>query len=194
MRAMLFIAGALLAASAARAEARRSAPTGRPRRNAVCTVPVGQWQLESGGRRLVAAGTRRRRNRDAFARRLICLKYGLGERSDLQIGFTPYVRVEASGGEHSSGVGDVTVRYKQRLTERDAPVQLALIPFVKLPTAKRGIGNGKVEGGLAVPVSFGMGRSRRRSARKSICSPTATAWPAYCAGQSGQCRGRWRRG
>jgi hypothetical protein len=36
-------------------------------------------------------------------------------------------------------------------------VQLALIPFVKLPTAKRGIGNRKVEGGLAVPVSFGLG-------------------------------------
>jgi len=43
------------------------------------------------------------------------------------------------------------------MTSDNAPVQLALIPFVKLPTAKRGIGNRKVEGGLAVPVSFGLG-------------------------------------
>ena len=35
-------------------------------------------------------------------------------------------------------------------------MQVAVIPFVKLPTAKTGIGNGKVEGGLAVPISFAL--------------------------------------
>ena len=32
-----------------------------------------------------------------------------------------------------------------------------LIPFVKLPTADGDIGNGKVEGGLAVPISIATG-------------------------------------
>ena len=32
-----------------------------------------------------------------------------------------------------------------------------MIPFVKLPTAKHSIGNGKVEGGLAVPISISTG-------------------------------------
>jgi hypothetical protein len=66
------------------------------------------------------------------------------------------VRIK-SGGEAISGFGDVVVRYKQRLSGDQAPVQVAVIPFVKLPTARRGIGNRKIEGGLAVPVSFAVG-------------------------------------
>ena len=53
-----------------------------------------------------------------------------------------------------SGIGDLTVRYKHRLTADGAPIQIAFIPFVKLPTAKHGIGNGKVEGGLAFPINI----------------------------------------
>ncbi len=78
-------------------------------------------------------------------------KLGLTDRSDLQIGFTPHLRltVEQDGvREHDSGFGDVTVRYKHRLTNDGAPVQAGVIPFVKLPTAPNILGNGKVEGGL----------------------------------------------
>lgn len=145
----------LLAAAAAAAEA--PICTDRPAKaNAVCTVPVGRFQLES------AAIDWSRTESEGVTSKALSLgssfiKYGVSDRSDLQLGFTPYVRVESDGAA-KSGFGDVTVRYKQRLTGDNAPVQLALIPFVKLPTAKRGIGNGKVEGGLAVPVSFGIGK------------------------------------
>jgi len=130
--------------------------TDRPAKaNAVCTVPDGRFQLESS-----AAQWSRTASGGATAKALslgsTVIKYGVSGSSDLQVGFVPYVRVKADGAA-MSGFGDVTVRYKQRLTTDDAPVQLALIPFVKLPTAKRGIGNGKVEGGMAAPVSFGLG-------------------------------------
>jgi hypothetical protein len=46
-------------------------------------------------------------------------------------------------------LGDSAAALKYRLTKESAPVQLALRPFVKIPTAPRSIGNGKVEGGLA---------------------------------------------
>ena len=85
------------------------------------------------------------------------LKLGLSDRSDLQIGFVPFVEAtsrQAGLRTRASGVGDLTIRYKHRLTASDAPVQLALIPFVKLPTASRGLGNGRVEGGLAAAVSL----------------------------------------
>ena len=64
-----------------------------------------------------------------------------------------------SGGttDRVSGIGDVTVRYKRRLTGDSSPVQVALIPFIKLPIAKRGIGNRRVEGGLALPISITTG-------------------------------------
>ena len=35
-------------------------------------------------------------------------------------------------------------------------MQIAAIPFVKLPTAADGLGNGRVEGGVAVPISFAL--------------------------------------
>jgi hypothetical protein len=36
------------------------------------------------------------------------------------------------------------------MTNASAPVQVAFRPFVKIPTAKRSLGNGKVEGGIAL--------------------------------------------
>jgi hypothetical protein len=51
-------------------------------------------------------------------------------------------------------MGDVLVRYKHRLTREETSVSVAVIPFVKLPTASTGLGNGEVEGGLAVPIAF----------------------------------------
>jgi len=146
---------ALVLAAAAAAEP--PICTDRPTKaNAVCTVPAGRFQIESslldwsltrsGGTRtsVLSAGPS-------------VLKYGLSDRSDLQVGLPAYQRVKlksADDTDSTSGFGDVTVRLKQRLTRDQAAVQVALIPFVKLPTAKRGIGNRRVEGGLAVPVSF----------------------------------------
>jgi hypothetical protein len=127
--------------------------------NAVCTVPAGKWQLESsvaGWGRIEDGGDWA----DVWTIGSSFLKLGLTDRSDLEIGVTPFVHVESkvSGNKSSvSGFGDVTVRYKHRLTDEGSKVQVAAIPFVKLPTADRDIGNGKVEGGLAVPMSMAVG-------------------------------------
>jgi hypothetical protein len=157
-----FLAAALLAGlSPAAAEGETPICTDRPTKaNAVCTVPAGDWQLESsaaGWARTEAAGSDTR----VLTLGSSVIKYGVSDRSDLQIGFTPHVRAETrSGGFKStaSGPGDLTVRYKHRLSaDDDAPVQFGLIPFVKLPTAEDGIGNGKVEGGIAAPISIATG-------------------------------------
>jgi len=124
--------------------------------NAVCTVPVGKFQLETGAVDWTLAKSAGVRT-ELLAVGASVLKLGVSDTSDLQVGFVPYVQltVKQSGTRSRvSGIGDVTVRYKQRLTGNDARVQVAAIPFVKLPTAARGLGNTKVEGGLAVAVSF----------------------------------------
>jgi hypothetical protein len=126
--------------------------TDRPTKaNAVCTVPAGMLQLESS-----AFGWGRHRDggmtMDTYSAGSTVFKYGLTPRSDLQIAVVPYLRIESDGDE-ISGFGDVTFRYKHSVTGDDSTVQVALIPFAKVPTAKRGIGNGKLEGGLAVPFS-----------------------------------------
>lgn len=156
---MRWLAAAALAVLSVPAQAEEPICTDRPTKaNTVCTVPAGKAQLESS-----AAGWTLTRHEDARTELLVIaptvLKIGLSDRSDLQIGFTPYAELtvrDAGSRNRASGFGDVLVRYKHRLTAGAAPVQVAAIPFVKLPTAAKGLGNDKVEGGLAVPVSFAL--------------------------------------
>ena len=152
---------AALALVLAAAAAAGAAPicTDRPAKaNAVCTVPAGRLQLETSlaGWSLTRAGGART---EVLTMGASSLKVGLSARSDLQLGFTPFARIavrEGGARTRASGFGDLVVRYKHRLTADQAPVQLAAIPFVKLPTAASGLGNGEVEGGLALPLSFAL--------------------------------------
>lgn len=160
MKPIRIVAALMLAAPTAAFAEETPICTDRPTKaNAVCTVPVGKWQLESAGAswsKIETGGVETK----VLTLGASVLKLGLSDRSDLQIGFSPYVHAETrAGGIKStvSGIGDLTVRYKHRLTGDDAPVQVGLIPFVKLPTADNDIGNGKVEGGLAVPISISTG-------------------------------------
>lgn len=162
MRQVQLGAAALVFAASAPALAAEQSPicTDRPTKaNATCTVPVGSFQLETtpgGWTRTDAAGSRT----DVLQIGSSLLKLGLSNRSDMQVGFSPFVRVQTRAGQKTSavsGFGDVIVRYKHRVTGEASHVQVAVIPFVKLPTARRGVGNGKSEGGVALPVSMAVG-------------------------------------
>ena len=149
------IAALLLAVASAEPPICTDRPT---KANATCTVPAGRWQIEGsavGWSRTDVDGART----DALFLGASTIKVGLDERTDLQVAVAPFVDVSTrTGGVHErrSGVGDTVVRMKHRLTSEDAAAQVAVIPFVKLPTARRGIGNGRVEGGLAMPISFSL--------------------------------------
>ena len=131
--------------------------TDRPTKsNAVCTVPAGKIQVE-------ADLPNWTRNDDAGVRTDVVLyanpfvKLGLGADTDVEVNWAPYatVRVRAGGTvDKLSGVGDVYVRLKQRFTDPSKPLQIGIIPFVKAPTARRGIGNREWEGGVALPISY----------------------------------------
>jgi len=152
------IAAMLLAAAAASGEPPICAD--RPSKaNGTCTVPEGHIQLETG----LIDWTR---DRSGDVRTDLVLwggsfvKYGLGGSADIELGFTPLetlsVRSDA-GHDSENGFGDAVVRWKQRLTDDKSPLQAAVIPFIKLPTAPHDLGNGKVEAGITVPLSAEIG-------------------------------------
>jgi hypothetical protein len=90
------------------------------------------------------------------------LKYGLTDRSDVEVAVTPWQRLTSrTGGARQSwsGFGDLVASYKQGLTAGDAPMQLAVLASVKIPTAKRPLGNGKWEAGLLMPVLYSIGKT-----------------------------------
>jgi hypothetical protein len=122
--------------------------------NPTCTVPAGSWQIETG---LVdwdtdrAAGIRT----EDLALGQTAFKFGLTSRSHLELDITPFTQTSIHGAgisDRVSGFGDLGVAFKARLTGKAAPVQVALYPFVKIPTASHALDNGKVEGGTALLV------------------------------------------
>jgi hypothetical protein len=88
------------------------------------------------------------------------LKVGLLNNMDFQLVLAPYRRVrtknESTGAvEYQSGFGDITPRVKVNLVGNDGGfLALALIPFVKFPTAQEHLGNGAYEGGVGIPCGF----------------------------------------
>jgi hypothetical protein len=52
-------------------------------------------------------------------------------------------------------LGDTFARLKINVVGDDqGAVAVALLPYIKLPTAQSGLGNGKLEGGLILPISL----------------------------------------
>jgi hypothetical protein len=117
-----------------------------------CTVPAGHWQVETG----LADWTLQKGGGERDTLVVLgetTVKFGLTERSDIAVDVTPWQRAK-SGVDRASGFGDVTISYKHRLTAPDAAVEVAVLPFVKAPTAKHSLGNGKWEGGLLIPIGY----------------------------------------
>lgn len=133
--------------------------TDRPTKsNAVCTVPAGMIQIESdlpNWTRNTDAGTRT----DVLLYANPYVKLGLGPDTDVEANIAPYVDIRTHTGstvDHARGVGDLYIRLKQRFTDPSRPLQVGIIPFVKAPVAKRGIGNREWEGGVALPVQYSL--------------------------------------
>jgi hypothetical protein len=156
--ALAMASQAALAEEDAPATADNTICTDRPTNgNYACTVPKGMIQIEAD-----AIGWVRDRNASqqtdivTFAGTVV--KYGLTDSSDVQVSWAPYASARTRNAQGQvitqDGPGDVTVLFKQRMTGADDSLQFAIFPFVKLPTAGSGIGNGKVEGGVAVPINY----------------------------------------
>jgi hypothetical protein len=86
------------------------------------------------------------------------LKLGLTNMIDAELQITPYESMQTKTAQDTvrlSGLGDTYARLKVNLLGDDGgDIAVALLPYVKLPTARLGLGNGKVEGGMNLPVSI----------------------------------------
>ena len=122
-----------------------------------CTVPPGHWQIETG----IADWTLQKGGGERDTALLLgetTVKHAVTDRGDIEVDVTPWQRV-TSTGVGARGIGDLNLIYKQRLTAEQAPVQVSALPFVKAPTAKRALGNGKWETGLLIPLGWSIRKS-----------------------------------
>ena len=84
-------------------------------------------------------------------------KVGLTNTIDAELQITPSESVTTkTAGRHVSisGIGDTFGRLKINVLGDDqGAVSIAVLPYIKFPTALAGLGNGKVEGGIILPIS-----------------------------------------
>lgn len=139
--------------------AERELSTDRPdKTESPYTVPDGRIQIE-----LDLANYTRDRADDVRIETIgvtpFNLKLGLGDATDLQLVFAPYIHRTAtdlrSGARTKiDGAGDVTIRLKRNLWGDDGGgTAFALMPYVTLPTSREGLGAERAEFGLIAPLA-----------------------------------------
>lgn len=90
-------------------------------------------------------------------------KYGITHNTDLQLGWAPRLLhrdkdVDGFLANESSGRGDLTVRVKTNLVGNDGGAYaIALLPWIKAPTATAGFGNNSWEYGLTINQELDIG-------------------------------------
>ena len=125
---------------------------------ATCTVEPGHLQLETdlfNGSFLRLGGV----TTDTYLVTNPTLKYGVSDKLDIEANIAPYVVVRTHdkfGNEASTGgVGDLYLRAKYAAyTSKDGKFTFSVVPYVKAPIARAGIGNGEVEGGSAFAIGY----------------------------------------
>lgn len=152
---------ALLLAAASGAESPTICADRPGQATGTCTVPAGHFQVETGLADWSVEKDSGERD-TSLTLGETTIKYGLTDRSNLEIDVTPFEKVESRGGGESdehSGFGDINFLYKYRLTGSGAALQAALLPLIKVPIAKRPLGNGKLEGALLIPIGYSIAGS-----------------------------------
>lgn len=133
--------------------------TDRPTKsNFACTVDVGRLQYESdvlNFSHLSVDGTRT----DVVVYANPTLKYGLTRTVDVEanIAVRETVRTRDARGatQMLRGAGDLYLRAKWNFVgEPTDRLSMTVLPYLKAPTARHGIGNGALEGGVLLPINY----------------------------------------
>jgi hypothetical protein len=157
------LAGTLivLATSPALADLRPLCPDRPGKGTSACTVDDGSFQIESDlfNETVDRAGGV---ETDTIFVTNPNLKYGVSDDVDVEADLSPdvivHTRVFATRHAHTvSGLGDLFLRAKwAAIGNSGSDFALALDADLKIPTAAKAIGDGAVEGGVVVPISYAL--------------------------------------
>ena len=163
--ALIALVGVALASVAAAADGEDLRPLcpDRPGKGtSPCTIDAGHVQVEGDILNLTQQRTEGL-STDTYVLANPTVKYGVTDDWEIGANLAPFVHVrthDAGSGATKSltGIGDLFLRSKFNIVGNGGgALSVALDPFLKLPTARTGIGNGATEGGLLIPASLDLG-------------------------------------
>jgi len=122
------------------------------------TVDAGHFQLEMDLLNWTRDATDGIRS-DSLSIAPFNLKLGLAPNTDLQLVLDTWTWHRERGRQESnrSGLGDLTIRWKQNLWGNDGgSTALAIMPYFTVPTKASELGRSEPEGGIIVPFGWNM--------------------------------------
>ena len=135
---------------------------GRRRSSIPFTVDAGHFQIESDFINYTTT------NYAGFGTQLFLtadptIKLGLTNTIDFELELNGYLNSATHSNRtgalvaNGHGFGDTILKIKVNLIGDDGgPFAMALVPYVKVPSAAPGLGNGVVEGGIALPMQINL--------------------------------------
>lgn len=126
-----------------------------------CTVDAGHLQIESDIVNVTFQNSGDI-DTDTYVYTSPNIRLGISSNTDVELNISPFVEVQTNDrrtGQRTdiSGFGDMFLRVKTSLVGNGVgDFSAALDPYLKVPTAPIGIGNGVVEGGLVAPLQFAL--------------------------------------
>lgn len=119
------------------------------------TVPVGHFQVETDLLSYSQGFAGKSRTFQSFDP---TVKFGVLDNVDLEVTFGGSInQVTRSNGKNirQNGFGDIIVAAKVNFLGNDGgPLSLAVVPYVKFPTATDRLGNNRYEYGVSAPVTY----------------------------------------
>jgi hypothetical protein len=144
------LAGAAPGAAQSRIEIEPERPAVTER---TLTVPRGYIQLETGVEYSQESEAGRPDTRELALQ--AALRVGVTERLEVRLAGFPIVSRDGPAEEEDTGVGDFIIGMKYRFLDRgDEQPSLAILPFIKIPTADEPIGTGRPDFGLILAAGF----------------------------------------
>lgn len=135
-----------------------------------CTVDPGHVVVEVGATDWTLDDNSDERT-DTFLLGDFTVRIGLDDKTEAQVGWTPYGHVRVRDNTtglitHAGGVGDVTVALRRSLSGPNGPI--AVQPYVTVPVGGEAIGAGDWGAGIIVPIGFDLGHDVQLSLTPQI--------------------------
>lgn len=166
------------------ADARSTISTDRPQvTSSSIVVPCGSLQFENGFQETSAGG------QDAYDLPETAVRFGVLRKTELRFGVPDYYWNLATASGAATGLGDMSLGFKQQLGPTKGKFDVSLVSSVSFPTGANAISSHGYDPTVQLPWSRGLSKNWTIAGMFSVMWPTQ-AWPSQTSPTQGTQRNR----
>lgn len=149
------------------ADAQSTISTDRPQiTSSSIVVPCGSLQFENGFRETSAGG------QDAYDLPEMSVRFGVLRKTELRFGVPDYYWSLATASGAATGLGDLSLGFKQQFGQRKGKFDVSLVSSVSFPTGANAISSHSYDPTVQLPWSRGLSKNWTIAGMFSVAWPT----------------------